>query len=192
MVTTNLSAYPFTLRGTGAGELPDQVTRVITASVKEKQITEKTFLRLNEGALEGYVFLFPLVLPLLLFLFLRYGLQISNNWIRYKGLNFQQPTTPTSSPPPAPCVKTSYEVGFESGHSFPVHSLQDNDFSSNSFSVDVGSRSRNTSFNSTTNENRRVRGMIASLERSSGSEDDNEGGRKRSSSSNKIPRNSTS
>ena len=61
---------PFTLCGTGAGEVPDQLTRDILASVKEKQITEKTFPRLNQGALEGYVFLFSLVLPLLLFVFI--------------------------------------------------------------------------------------------------------------------------
>ena len=45
---TNLSAYPFTLRGAGAGEAPDQVTRGLIAFVKEKQIPEKRFLRLNE------------------------------------------------------------------------------------------------------------------------------------------------
>ena len=68
---THLSAYlSSTLHGAGAGELPDQGTRVITAFVKEKQITGKTYLRLNEGALEGYVFLFSLVLPFLLFLFI--------------------------------------------------------------------------------------------------------------------------
>ena len=41
------------------GEVPDHVTRDIIAFVKEKQITGKTFLRLNEGDLEGYVFFFP-------------------------------------------------------------------------------------------------------------------------------------
>ena len=122
---THLSAYlSSTLHGARAGELPDQVTRDITAFVKEKQITRKTFLRLNEGDLEGYVFIFSLVLPCFLFLFiLRYGLHISNNWIGYRGPNCQQRTTPTSSPPLAPYIKISYEAGFESGHSFPVHSL---------------------------------------------------------------------
>ena len=32
------------------------MTRDLIAFVKEKQITGKTFLRLNEGDLEGYVF----------------------------------------------------------------------------------------------------------------------------------------
>ena len=49
----HLSAYLSTLCGAGAGELPDQVTRDIIAFVKEKQITGKSFLRLNEGDLEG-------------------------------------------------------------------------------------------------------------------------------------------
>ena len=56
---THLSAYlSSTLPGAGGGEVPDQVTRDIIAFVKEKQITGKTFLRLNEGDLEGYVFFF--------------------------------------------------------------------------------------------------------------------------------------
>jgi hypothetical protein len=59
--------------GTGAGE----VTRDITAFVKEKQIMGKTFLRLNDGDLEGYVF-FSLVLLSLFFVF------VSNNWIESK------------------------------------------------------------------------------------------------------------
>ena len=53
----HLSAYlSSTLRGAGGGEVPDQVARDIIAFVKEKQIPGKTFLRLNEGNLEGYVF----------------------------------------------------------------------------------------------------------------------------------------
>ena len=61
---THLSAYlSSTLRGPGSGEVPDQVTRDIIAFVKEKQITGMTFLRLNEGDLEGYVFSFSLFLP---------------------------------------------------------------------------------------------------------------------------------
>ena len=56
---THLSAYlSSTLHGAGAVEVSDQVTRDIIAFVKEKQITGKTFLRLNEGDLEGYVFFF--------------------------------------------------------------------------------------------------------------------------------------
>ena len=65
-------------------------------------------------------------------------------------------------------------MGFESGHSFFVHSPQDDDFSSNSPNVGVGGRSRNTSFDSTYNGNGRVKGMIASFERSSSSEDDDD------------------
>ena len=87
--------------------------------------------------------------------------------IKDHGPNCQQPTTPTTCPLPAPCVKTSYEAGFESGHSFPLHSLQDDDFSPNSFGVDVGRRSGNTNFDSTFNGNGRVKGMIVSLERPS-------------------------
>ena len=52
------TAYPPTsppLRRAGAG-------RGITAFVKERQITGKTFLTLNEGDMEGYVFFFSLVL----------------------------------------------------------------------------------------------------------------------------------
>jgi hypothetical protein len=49
---------------TGAGEDPDQVTRDITEFVKEKQIAEKTFLRLNQGDLEGYVLFFSLLFVL--------------------------------------------------------------------------------------------------------------------------------
>ena len=82
--------------------------------------------------------------------------------------------------------------GFELGHNFPVHSPQDDDFSSNSANVDVGRRSRNTSFDSTSNGNGRVKGMIASLERSSGSEDDDDDGGRRSDSPNKNQRRSTS
>ena len=68
---TYQSAYlSSTLCGAGAGEVPDQLTRDIIASAKKKQITEKTFLRLNEGALEGYVFLFSLILPFLSFFFI--------------------------------------------------------------------------------------------------------------------------
>ena len=81
------------------------MTSDITAFIKQKQITGKMFLRLNEGDLEGYVLLFSLVLPFVLFLY------ISINWIGYRGPNCQQHTTPTSSPPPALCIKTSYEAG---------------------------------------------------------------------------------
>ena len=82
--------------------------------------------------------------------------------------------------------------GFELGHNFPVHSPQDDDFSSNSANVDVGRRSRNTSYNSTSNGNGRVKGMIASLERSSSSEEDDDDGGRRSISPNKNQRHSTS
>ena len=82
--------------------------------------------------------------------------------------------------------------GFELGHNFPVHSPQDDDFSSNSANVDVGSRSRNTSFDSTSNGNGRVKGMIASLERSSSSEEDDDDGGRRSNSPNKNQRHSRS
>ena len=82
--------------------------------------------------------------------------------------------------------------GFDSGHNLPVHSPQDDDFSSNSANVDVGRRSRNTSFDSTSNGTGRVKGMIASLERSSSSEDDDDDGERRSNSPNKNQRHSTS
>ena len=60
---THLSAYlSFRLRGTGAEEVSDQVMRDIIAFVKEKQITGKSFLRLNEGDLEGTCFPSPLSL----------------------------------------------------------------------------------------------------------------------------------
>ena len=81
---THLSAYlSSTLRGAGAGELPDQVTRDLIAFVKEKQITEKTFFRLNEGDLEGYVFLLPWFFPLSYiyvtgYIFLLIGLDIKD------------------------------------------------------------------------------------------------------------------
>lgn len=52
-------------------------SRVISLFVKKKQITGKTFLRLNEGDLAGYVFFFFLVL---LFLFLVLFLPSANNW----------------------------------------------------------------------------------------------------------------
>ena len=55
------------------------MTYDITAFVKEKQITGKTFLRLNEGDLEGYVFFLSLVL---LFLFLVFT--YANDWIESK------------------------------------------------------------------------------------------------------------
>ena len=56
---THLSVYlSSTLRGAGGGEVSDQVAREIIAFVNDKQITGKTFLRLNEGDLEGYVFFF--------------------------------------------------------------------------------------------------------------------------------------
>ena len=82
--------------------------------------------------------------------------------------------------------------GFESGHSFPVHSPQDDDLSSNSANVDVGRRSKNTSFESTSNGNGRVKGIIASLERSSSSEDEDDDGGRRSNSLNKNQRHSMS
>ena len=76
---THLSTYlSSTLRGAGAGEVPDQVTRDITVFFREKQITGKTFLRLNEGDLEGYVFFFFLVFPSF---FLSTFLPSANNWI---------------------------------------------------------------------------------------------------------------
>ena len=143
------------------------------------------------------MFLLPWFFPLSYiyvtgYIFLLIGLDIKD-----QGPNCQQPTTPTTCPPPTPCVKTSYEPGFKSGHSFFVHSLQADDFSPKSVSVDVGRRTGNTVFDSTSNGHRRVTGMIASLERSSNSGDDNddphnEGGGKRLSSPNKNPRNSTS
>ena len=82
--------------------------------------------------------------------------------------------------------------GFNSGHNFPVLSAQDDDFSSNSANVDVGRRSRNTSFDSTSNGNGRVKGMIASLERSSSSDEEDDDGGRRSNSPNKNQRRSTS
>ena len=76
----HLSAYlSSTLRGPGAGEFSDQVTRDIIAFVKEKQITGKSFLRLKEGDLEGYVFFsFPLTLFCLLYL------SNANDWFASK------------------------------------------------------------------------------------------------------------
>ena len=162
---THLCAYlSSTLCGAGAWEFPDQATRDLIAFVKEKQILEKTLLRLNEGDLEGYVFLLPWFFPLSHiyvtdYIFLMIGLDIKDH-----GTNCQQPTT---CPSHASCVKTSYEAGFESGHRFPVHSLQDDDFSPHCFSVDVGRRSRNTGFDSTSNGNERVKGIIAPLARPS-------------------------
>ena len=82
--------------------------------------------------------------------------------------------------------------GFDSGHNFPVHSPLHDNLASNSANVDVGRRSRNTSFDSTSNGNGRVKGMIASLERSSSSEEDDDDGGRRSNSPNKNQRHSTS
>ncbi|EDR07161.1 uncharacterized protein LACBIDRAFT_294566 [Laccaria bicolor S238N-H82] len=61
--------------------------------------------------------------------------------------------------------------GFESGQNFPVHCLQHNYFSPNSISIDVERRSRNISFDSTSNSNG---GVTASLEWSSSAEDGND------------------
>ena len=49
------------------------MTRDIIVFVKEKQITRKTFLKLNEINLEGYVFFFSVVLPLDFYLVLIIG-----------------------------------------------------------------------------------------------------------------------
>ena len=60
------------------------MTRDLIAFVKEKQITEKKFLRLNEGDLEGYVFLLPWFFPLSHiyvtdYIFLMIGLDIKDH-----------------------------------------------------------------------------------------------------------------
>ncbi|KIJ97341.1 hypothetical protein K443DRAFT_681613 [Laccaria amethystina LaAM-08-1] len=162
---THLSTYlSSTLRGAGAGEIPDQVTRDITAFVKEKQITGKTFLRLNEGDLE-----------------------------RSELPKTHHPILLSASRSLRQNILQGRIWGFESSHSFPLNSPQNDDFSSNSPNVDVG-RSRNVSFDSTSNGNGRVKGMIASLERSSSSEDDDddqEKGGRRSNSPNKNQRHPT-
>ncbi|KIK05977.1 hypothetical protein K443DRAFT_3512 [Laccaria amethystina LaAM-08-1] len=134
---------------TGAGEDPDQVTRDITEFVKEKQIAEKTFLRLNQGDLEG-----------------------------------------------SELPQTHHPILLSASLSLRQNALRDDDFSSNSHNVDVG-RSKDTSFDSTSNGNGRVQRMIPSLERSPSSEDDNdnddqERGGRRSSSPNKSQRNTKS
>ena len=69
--STHLSAYLSSTLRAGAGEVSDQVTRDIIAFVKEKRITGKFFLRLNEGDLEGYVFFFPFYLKLMIGLYQR-------------------------------------------------------------------------------------------------------------------------
>jgi len=181
---THLSAYlSSTLQGAGAG---DQVTRDITAFIKERQITGKTFLRLNEDDLNGYVFFFTC--------FYFYLVLITGLNQRFELPNTHHPILLSASRSLRQNVLRGRIWGFELGHNFPVHSPQDDDFSSNSSSVGVGRRSRNTSFDSTSNGNGRVKDMIASLERSSSSEDDNddEGGGRRSTSPNKSQRNSTS
>ena len=179
--TTHLSAY---LSST-AVEVPDHVTRDIIAFVKEKQITGKTFLRLNEGDLEGYVFFFSSFSFLFLILII--------------GLN-QRLELPKTHHPALLSASRSLRQnllrgriwGFESGHNFPINPPQDADLSSNSANVDFGRRSRNTSFDSTSNGNGRVKGMIASLERSSSSEEDDDDGGRRSNSLNENQRHSTS
>ena len=81
---THLCAYlSSTLCGAGAWEFPDQATRDLIAFVKEKQILEKMLLRLNEGDLEGYVFLLPWFFPLSYiyvtgYIFLLIGLDIKD------------------------------------------------------------------------------------------------------------------
>ena len=183
---THLSAYlSSTLRGAGGGEVPDQVTRDIIAFVKEKQITGKTFLRLNEGDLEGYVFFFSS-------LFYFYLMLMIGLYERFELPKTHHPVLLSASRTLRQNVLRGRIWGFESGHSFPVNPPQDDDFSSNSANADVGRRSRNTSFDSTSNGNGRVKGMIASLERSSSSEEDDDDGGRRSNSPNKNQRHSTS
>ena len=157
------------------------MTRDIIAFVKEKQITGKTFLRLNEGDLEGYVSFF---------LFSFYLMSSLNQ--RFELPKTHHPILLPASRSLRQNVLRGRIWGFESGHNVPIRSPQDDDFSSNSANVDVGRRSRNTNFDPTSNDNGRVKGMIAFLEQSSSSEedDDHDGGR-RSNSLNKNQRRST-
>ncbi|KIJ97326.1 hypothetical protein K443DRAFT_254259 [Laccaria amethystina LaAM-08-1] len=120
----------------------------------------KTFLRLNGGDLEGF--------------------ELPNN----------PPHLLCASSVLRQIVLRGRICGFESRHNFPVHSPQEDDFSSNS--------RRNTSFGSTSDGNGTAKGMIliTSLERSSNSEDYNddhndEGGGRRWSSPDKSQPNST-
>jgi hypothetical protein len=70
----------------------------ITVFVEEKQITGKTFMRLNEGDLEGYVFFFPVFLLYLFFVsFLRYGLFLI--------IGFDIKVRTTNSPPHPPPLR---------------------------------------------------------------------------------------
>ena len=100
----------------------------------------------------------------------------------------------TSPLPPAPCIKRSFDAryGVRVMPQLPIHSTEDDDFSSNSSNVDLGRRSKNICFNPTSNDNGKVKGMIAFLKQSSSSEegDDDDRGR-RSNSLNKNQQCST-
>ena len=176
----------------GAGEVPDQVTRDIRHG--ETDNGEDVF-DVERGRFGSVRVLLVLRSSLSLFCFCFYLVLIIELNQKFKLPTTHRSILLSASRSPHQKVQRGRIRGFKSGHSFPINSPRDDDFSSNFPKVDVGRRSRDTSFDSISNG--RVKGMIASLERSLSSKNhngdhDEEGGGRKSRSLNKSQRNSTS